>query len=185
MLRVIPQFRDTVTTWEKAASARIVPPLIDLRPLCRDPKILSRVHIWTGFDKSEWLQLGQIRLTRRNNPYPGIWELSAYLDQATDFEHDSAFALKMDVAGLELDMVLYGQVHLTGWVRADDLDSFRVPGSAAYDPRKHAEATKCTDCKGKDKHWIVPFYTPPPNPELYDLVRGRRIEICTGILESE
>lgn len=158
------------------------PPETDFRKLCRDSaKVETTVSISTGYKQTLWLRLGQIRVTERSKPVAGVWELAAYLNNATDPEHDSAFVLKMNLIGVSLSMICYGVAHLTGWV-SSDLNDFRVP-DVGYDPRKHPKAVKCRDkhCENKG-HIIVPegFYVPPPNETLFSLVRGARVEIVTG-----
>jgi hypothetical protein len=158
------------------------PPFLDLHKICRDAEtITTKINIWTDYDSSPWIALGQVRLLARDRPQKGIWELAAYLDNATDFEHDSAFALKMDLVGVELCDVSYGYTTVQGWIHADQGDNFRVP-PMDYDPCMHKNAVRCTECKGAEAHVIIPadFYVPPMNFALWEQVKGRRIEILTG-----
>lgn len=57
-----------------------------------------------------------------------------------------------------------------------------------YDPRKHKDTEKCKDKRCDEKgHFIVPegFYVPPINLALFEMVRGRRIEITTGLRRKD
>jgi hypothetical protein len=141
----------------------------------------TEIAIWNDYEKSKRLLLGEVMLMPRDgHHHKGIWSLGAYLLNATDFEHDAAWLLKMELVGVELDSMTYGQTCIQGWIRADHSEAFRVP-SAGYNPVKHKDATPCRekDCRRGEKHIIVPegFYVPPENPELFNIVRGRRIEI--------
>ena len=110
----------------------------------------------------------------------------------TDFEHDSAWALRLPLIGLTWDglLVHYHTAHLLAWVDPDDLDGFNVPGPG-YDPAKLPGAHKCKDkqCLKNDPtgHIIVPEgnYVPPTNPVLYRQVRGKMLEITIGPTPKE
>lgn len=170
------------------APAPVVPPLIDLTKICRDAaKLSTTILIYTDYERSEWLRLGQCRLRARESNQKGIWELAAYLENATDFEHDSAFALKMELVGVMFEGIEYGQTSFQAWIKSDDPEDFRVP-NAGYDPRKHKDTARCKEKQCEDKgHYIVPegFYVPPPNIELYEAVKGRRIEVQTGLRRKD
>ena len=156
---------------------------LDLRALSRDPyKILTTIEVFHESTRIPWLKLGDVQLRERPKyHFPGIWALSAYLSNATDFEHDPAYLLRMELVGLQLESVEYGNVQLTGFVHADDPDAFRVPGPD-YAPLR--SATKCTDkyCRRQEPHLIVGEgnYVPKANIQLYETVRGKRISIRMG-----
>lgn len=163
-----------------------IPPNMDFRPLSRNSdKIETTVILYTDHERSEWIKLGEIQLRERSDPFKGIWSLGAYLLNATDPEHDSAHLLKMELVGVTFTAVEYGQTRFEGFIRADEEDSLRV-GGPDYDPIKLAKPCKGTPrvCKwGENKpHPMVPegFYLPPANPALFNIVRGRRVEVITG-----
>ena len=122
----------------------------------------------------DWLTLGSCEIMPHNRGQ--FWSVKSYFDHHTDGEHDSASIVTFDVIGLRFEMYMYGQAHVEGWIRADDVNAFRVP-TKDWDP--FAGGVKCPQCTGKDKHLMV-NYLPPENPALYDLVRGRQIQIVTG-----
>lgn len=173
----------------------VIPPSMDFRALSRNSdKISTTVILVTDHERSEWIKLGEIILRERGNNFKGIWSLGAYLLNATDFEHDSAHLFKMELVGVEFTAVEYGQTRFEGFIRADDEDAFRV-GGPDYNPLKHEKTRQCKGtrkdyCKYAEgtSHPIVPegFYVPPVNAELFNIVRGRRIEVVTGpIVEDE
>lgn len=176
----------------------------DLRGITREPdKLFCLVTIHLGWASSgevkvDWLKLGQVSLVRVGKTG---WRLEAHLkDNACDFEHDTAYALKLPLIGLELDdlAIYYSRAHFVAWVHPDaapgrsSSGDFHVP-RAGYDPTKHADAIVCDGvynekkkkyCKWNDgeKHVIVPegFYVPPFDRELYRAVRGKKVEIVIG-----
>jgi hypothetical protein len=171
----------------------VIPPNMDFRPLSRNAdKVLTTITLYTDHERSEWIKLGEIMLRERGSPFKGIWQLSAYLLNATDFEHDSARLLRMEVVGVEFTAVEYGQTHFEGFIRGDMEEDFRV-GGPDYNPLKLKDTRECKGtsrghCKWADgkPHPIVPegYYIPPVNPELFNIVRGRRIEVVTGPVRS-
>lgn len=169
----------------------IVPPAMDFRALSRNSKkIRTSVVLWSDWTQSEWIQLGEI-MFRENHDLRGTWLFGAYLSNSTDFEHDAAWLFKMELIGVRFTSCAYGQTSFEGWIKSDDSGDFRVP-PPDYNPLKHKDASKCGGtakeyCKRGEPHVIVPegFYVPPENPELFDIVRGRRIEVTTGICCKE
>jgi hypothetical protein len=102
---------------------------------------------------------------------------------ATDFEHDSAYALSLPLIGLEFQGVHYHQTQIRAWVGVNP-EHFHVP-LPGYDPTKHPKAVVCTNCP--KKHPIVPegFYFPPFERELFKKIRGREVLIKVGPAPSE
>jgi len=171
----------------------VIPPNMDFRPLSRNSdKILTTVILYTDHERSEWIKLGEIMLrSRDSHHFRGIWELGAYLSNATDFEHDAAWLLKMELVGVTFDSIEYGQTRFEGFIRADSEECFKI-GDADYNPLKHPEAKSCKGtakeyCRRGEKHVIVPegFYVPPVNAPLFNIVRGRRVEVITGPIIKE
>jgi len=159
----------------------------DLRPITRDAdkcRTVVTIHLdWQT--KEKWLEFGQaqIRFQQESRPSDGRHRLEARMTAGvTDFEHDSAYALRLPIVGLTFQGTDYHQTHFTAWVDPNEADhDFHVPRSG-YNPMRHKDAWKCKECKGKESHIIVPegFYVPPYDAELYEVVRGKRIEILIG-----
>jgi hypothetical protein len=180
----------------------------DLRSITRDSKrFVCHVTIDLGWTRSghpwklQWLTMGQAQIHSQRDNNDGRWRLEAHLkDNACDFEHDTAYAVRLPLIGLQLGplAVHYSRTHLTAWVDPDAGDEtgrhseFHVP-RPGYNPMEHPEASRCEGiynetkeqwCKWNDgkPHVIVPegFYVPPFDKELYDAVRGKRVEIVIG-----
>lgn len=177
---------------------------IDLRSICRQPNrygvtvfLVNRLGRGTG-----WLRLGQANLERNDrssSPIENFWTLSARMGSRnenesvpTDFEHDTAYACKLPLIGVEFKSFRYHTATFTGWIypsddtASDGFHEFHVPRNG-YDPRKHPKAVMCQDkdCldagveNGGGPHVIIPedFFVPPFDPELYEAVKGRPVEI--------
>ena len=165
--------------------------LTDLRDITRNTKkCQSVVTIHLDWEtKVKWLVFGQAQLRAQRESRPdGCYRLEARMTEGvTDFEHDSAYALRCPLIGVMFDGLLINNhtTHLIAWVDPDNEEEFRVP-SPGYNPTKHAEAHRCKDkqCLKDDPkgHIIVPegFYVPPRNAELYRRVRGKKVEITIG-----
>ena len=176
----------------------------DLSSITRRPdRFFTTVDIDLGWDedsgdrrKLRWLTFGECEL--RVDGKDGDARLEAHLKGSTcDFEHDTAWALQLPLIGVKLAEVgvWHSRTHFTAWVHPDaggTMPNFHVP-CPGYNPMKHPGATTCDGiydekkrkyCKWNDgkKHIIVPegFYVPPFDAELYEAVRGKRVEITTG-----
>lgn len=129
---------------------------------------------------TEWIVCGEtsLRVLGRR-----VWDLSAYLNRcATDCEHDSAFAFSLPLTGVEIDSVAHGRTTIAAWVEASPaswMPRFRVP-RPGYDP--FTDATSCSLCRGAAAHVIVADgrYLPPFDADLFEAVRGCRVEIVIG-----
>ena len=134
--------------------------------------------------------MGQARLFQTNNSNrPPIWVFDSYLSEgATDFEHDSAFALRMGLVGVEFRSVYYGHSEIIAVIDPQGFDDFCVP-PVGYNPMKDPDAVQCEDamCKKHEPHIIVPEgnYTPPRSADLFKMVRGRFVEITFGVPPKE
>ena len=157
--------------------------LIDLTGVTRDSdKLRTTIYIHTDrYDRTleEWIRLGQFELRQDINPHMIIAR-----GDATDFEHDAIYLLRLPIIGLTLDRIAYGATTLEAYIHPDvdpDGHDFGVP-PPGYNPMKLKGVTKCHQCKGDEAHVIVPEgnYTPKFNPELYEQVRGKKITIHTG-----
>jgi hypothetical protein len=172
---------------ERECSACLRFPFSDLRAVTRESeRYLTRVKLYHDhFRSKEWFIMGQARLTKqaRENG-PSRWTFDAYLAEgATDFEHDSAYAIRMGLIGVEFKSIYYGHTEVVAVIDPIDFDGFCVP-PPGYNPMKLPDAEKCEDdhCKG-EPHIIVPegHYVPPNDAELFKKVRGRFIEITFGV----
>jgi hypothetical protein len=167
----------------------------DLRSITREAnKCHTSVVIHLDWEtKVKWLEFGQaeIRFQKESSQSDGRHRLEARMTSGvTDFEHDSAFAVRLPITGLTFQGVLYHRTRFTAWIDPNEdpkfSPDFRVP-RPGYNPAKHKDAHKCTQCKGKESHIIVPegFYVPPFDAELYEAVRGKMIEISIGPVFEE
>ena len=178
------------------------PPEIDLRYLCQDPERYETiVYLVDSYDRQRvpWLKLGKVSLRQKRDYDPHRWELSARMGAdkpgygvPTDFEHDTPYVVCLPLVGVHLVRVASGYTWVTGFITTEagysneeDTD-FKVPHEG-YDPRKHPESCDCEDTQcisvpledGGGPHTIIPedFYTPPFNSELFQKVKGYRVEI--------
>lgn len=131
-----------------------------------------------------WIICGESHLRMPDRRDRGDVTLCAYLDNATDFEHDSGYALQLPLIGWQFQAVEYHAVSFAAWVNPKmdpQFSKFCVP-DPGYNPMEHPDASDCENesCVNADgPHRIVPegFYVPPHNQKLYDHVRGERVRI--------
>jgi hypothetical protein len=156
-------------------------PTIDLRAITRYPKLCkTRVILywdWNRENAFEWILAGQSQIMLSDRKNDNV-SLDARMD-ATDREHDSAYAFKLPIIGLRLEHVWYHTSHFVAWVNPNEPEDFNVP-DAGYNPTKDPNAYRCKECKGKEAHIIVPNFVPPSNLPLFELVKGKKIEIEIG-----
>ena len=130
------------------------------------------------FKRQPWLKAGRAKLQKHRLG----WELSAYLDNAYDFEHDPAYAFRLPLIGLELESAeVFNHVWNYEAYVAPAPDSFHVP-LPGYDPLE--AATPCPTCKAKgEEHLIVEegHYIPPFEQVLYEKVRCQRVHLTMGV----
>jgi hypothetical protein len=168
-------------------------PLVQLTDLTAISRDADRcVTVVTLYQESlrqspvQWLRYGRGNLYPMNNHHrPGLWVLAARLGRgATDPEHDSAFAFKLPLVGVEIERVEEGNVWAYGFVDAYDGEEFHVP-RPGYDPFKRA--TICRHMACGNKHPIVPegCYVPKHDAVLYEAVKGRLVEIRMGVRSAE
>lgn len=173
----------------------------DLRGITSDTKrCISIVTLDMGVNergsetKLKWLVFGAAMLKQARDNFDGRWFLEAYMKDATDFEHDSALALRLPLIGLRICRVRHQHTIMAAWVDPnEDVSSdgrwaeFHVP-RAGYDPTKHPEACVCKtgQCKSKPHPMVPPgFYVPPFDLDLYMAVRGKKVEITLGLTDED
>jgi hypothetical protein len=160
------------------------PQVADFRSITRRAnRLVTTVNLHVHFEKFPWLIFGQCDFQYHESLKQ--WLLKAYLPEGvTDPEHDSAYAFRLPLVGLQFSGLWYHQSHFDAWVDPSGADDFRVP-KTGYDPLKLADTQTCTDCD--EKHLIVPegHYVPPFDPDLFKMVGGKRVEIVVGFVEEE
>jgi hypothetical protein len=174
---------------KKCLAKRVEP--VDLRAITRNSdKIITRIYVCDSFHtrQQRWITLGECKLMRPVERSPMRWLLAAYLtDGVTDFEHDSAYALRLPLLALHFDMWEMGQAWFYAIIDPNDPDEFHVP-PPGYNPMEHKEARLCKEghCK-KEPHIIVPedFYTPPHDAKLYRKVACRPVLITIGVAHEK
>lgn len=131
-----------------------------------------------------WLEFGEAEL---RNDERICWLDARLTAGVTDFEHDSAHALRLPLIGLTFQHLWYQNAYFKAWVNPNDPDGFRVP-RAGYNPMKLPDAYTCESdyCK-EEPHIVVPegYYCPPYDEELYEAVRGAELEIIIGLRHKE
>jgi len=178
---------------KKSAKPKL--PTLDLRSITPHPdKCRTVVRVELSFGETEhWIKLGQTEIRKHqlgNRSHENGWRLEARIPGATDGDHSAAYAIRLPLIGLHFEGILAGFTRFVAWVdpseepeEGDDHSDFNVP-PPDYDPRKHPQAVACPRCKGSDKHVFLPdgyrLYVPPFDPELYQAVRGKRVEILVG-----
>lgn len=162
-------------------------PFIDLRAITREPdRHLTTIKLFRDhFRGKEWIVMGQARLIARDRSQgPSVWTFDAYLPVGvTDFEHDSAYAIRIPLIGVEFRSIYYGHTEIVAVIDPMNYDGFHVP-PPGYNPMKLDDAHECKSDYCKDEpHIIVPEgnYVPPTNKELFKMVRGRFVEITFGV----
>lgn len=166
----------------------------DLRSITRDSDTcVTSVVVDLGYDekghplKVTWLVSGQSQLQPIDSSLSiRRWLLTSYMSNATDFEHDSAYAFRLPLVAVELKAVWYHNAHFTALIQPYDEEDFHVP-LPGYNPLEHPDTEKCDRCTGEQAHLIVPegFYVPPFEKELFKLVAGRPVEVSIGPVRKE
>lgn len=171
-----------------------LPELTDLRSITRDTdKVVTRVCLERSVynDKRiDWLVFGSMNLRYfdRSHLQP-YWQLGARMDKGvTDFEHDTAWALRFAIIGLHYHGCEYHH-RWSGYVEMHDPEEFNVP-LPGYDPANLPDATDCDEescLEAEGHHRIVPenHYIPPHDRALWKMVRGRPIAITSGPTPDE
>ncbi len=166
-------------------------PVLDLRHLtcAKDDRRRTTIFLETSFEVCvEWITVGSVSLMPWNDRRSGRWSLESKIaGGATDFDHSTVRIVRLPLIGLEFEHAS-GAVRFHAWIDpgADDSE-FRVP-PPDYDPVAHPKTHTCKDgpC-AKNPHPIVPegLFLPPFNRELFEQVRGKRVEIVMHQARSE
>lgn len=156
------------------------PPVLDLRRDGLSP-ISTVITVHANYRGHAWIHAEEIELTELSGQR-GSWVLDVKLRGAADVEHDTAVALRLGLTGVAFRMASGGQLWLDGHLAGNDLTMFRVPEPGW---NQLEGAAKCThmDCRSRNaRHVIVSEgrYIPQPNVELFERLRGLRVEIVTG-----
>jgi hypothetical protein len=165
---------------------------VDLRPITRESdRYQTVVRIYRdGFRHKRWIVLGQAALERRGDGFdkPLRWDFEAYLTEGvTDFEHDSARAIRIPLIAVEFKHVWYGHAEFNAVIDPMNGRGFHVP-PPGYNPMELPETRQCTHPECKDEpHLVVPegHYVPPTNEELFKKVAGRYVQIIFGVPRKE
>ncbi len=165
-------------------------PLLDLQVITRNPEEHpARVYLEVHYERVTWIQCGEVSL-RRWGKDNLEWYLEARVrDGVTDLEHDSAYAFRLPLVGVQLGElgVHHHITHLIGWISGTREEDFHIP-PPEYDPTKIKGAQRCKNgqClkEGPKSHIIVPdgYWMPPVNKELFNILRGHKVEITIGSL---
>lgn len=139
--------------------------------------------------RQKWIVAGQGKLRLDMNPP----ELQVYLPAGvTDFEHDSGYALRMPLIGIEFEGIQYHTTIVSAYVAPRSLDDFAVPWPG-YNPMEHPDTIMCgegdtgyDECK-QNPHPMVPegFYTPYNDADLYHEVEGRMVTIHFAVVRPD
>ena len=132
--------------------------------LIRDPETYRSV-VWIKAGKADLRNEGDQQFLRIRLDY-GV----------TDFEHDSAIAVNIDLIGLKFESVYNGTLCAKAWIATEKESMFRVPQSG-YNPSEADDVLTCESCK--KPHPLVE-YLPEENHKLWHKLRGSQIEIRLG-----
>ncbi len=164
-----------MTEKPKTEKPKPFPELVDLRAVTREAdRFLTQVIIHNPHTMGQhiWIQAGLSDLSKGKRPF-----LRIRLDYGvTDFEHDSAIAVTLPLVGLKFKSAYNGTVFAEGWI--NPTEPFNVP-PPGYNPAG-AEGVHLCDhypiCK-KDPHPMIDNFVPPEDRELWNKIRGWRVEI--------
>ena len=159
--------------------------LTDLRNITRDSDTLrTEVTVLIDWEtRIKWLVFGECNLRKMERQQRlENWWLSAYLKEgATDFEHDSGYALRLPLIAVTFGSIYNHRLRVSAVIDPQDAhDDFHVP-LPGYNPLAHEDTALCPDCKERP-HLIVPegLYVPPFEDDLFALVAGKEVEIYIG-----
>jgi hypothetical protein len=162
---------------------------IDLTRFCR-PGLTATIELhMLNTQRFTWIKCGTpIIRPRGNGDDFQSYQIGARLGRnASDDEHDPAWAFCFEVVGFKFGHLNGGIHHAYGWIRADDPNSFNVP-LPGQDP--FASAKTCDG--GKHCRWttgphpIVEYMPRAKHAQaLYNIVRGWPISMSWHHFDQE
>jgi hypothetical protein len=130
-----------------------------------------------------WITIGEVRILRLDGR--DEWILSAEAaDHSTDETHDNIKILALRLCGVTFKNVMHhGCVYLVGTICAEESNDFRVP-PPGYEPKAQRNSITCVTCD--EHHPLIPgAHMPPKNPELFERLKGRKVEISIRTLSKD
>lgn len=159
---------------------------LDLRKFTRNSEqIVSTISVVdeTGV-QHPWIMCGEVEI-KPPHSRTGTITLAAYMDNATDREHDSAYAFMFELFRLDFKYISSGLSWFEGIISVPtnrfDMDKFRVP-APGVDLFEGSKECNSKYCDGR-KHRIVD-YLPKPNHELWKRLGGHSITLVTGAADN-
>jgi hypothetical protein len=161
-----------------------LPDLVNLCAVTRDAHLVTtHISVKCNGEYFRWLEFGSLTTMGDRKSFIG-----ARYEGVTDFEHDSAYAVRIEVIDVQLVNIYGGCIELKTWVSAEDERGVSVPRKSilSFD---ELGAVPCEDehCVGEESHLIVESFSPANDVELWKRLRGRelRIEIVPKRTDSE
>lgn len=148
-------------------------PEVDLRAVTRDAHLVTTyIAVKFGGMYVPWLEFGSLSTMGDGKTFIG----ARFGSGVTDFEHDSAYALRVDVIDVQLVSIQDGCVDLRAWVAAEDADGLNVPSKSILS-LEELGVEPCSECEGDEKHLIINTFTRKADVELWKRLRGRELRI--------
>lgn len=158
------------------------PPVLDFSRHLRKESSTT-IIVCADYKSHAWIHTGDIEINEHPQTHQrGLWTIEAKRYGVTDAEHDTAVMFRFMLGGAAFSMASGGRVWIDGFIAGDDPERFRVP-QPEWDQLEGAVKCLSSHCKTENaQHLIVDNgkYIPPPNRELFDMLRGLRVEIITG-----
>jgi hypothetical protein len=87
---------------------------------------------WDWETRVTWLKFGEATLRKKGEKHDGRWDLEARMGLgATDFEHDTAYALRLPLVGVEFEWADHHQFRFRAFVAAINLKMWPTVASAS------------------------------------------------------
>lgn len=135
-------------------------------------------------ERHKWITCGEVEIKAPHNR-TGVITLAAYLDNATDDEHDASYAFSFELFRLDFKYLASGIAYFDGIISVPrnryEMDKFRVPqpNTDLFEGSRQCSSPHCKD----DPHRITD-YLPKSNPELWRKLGGHSIELMTGAVDN-
>lgn len=147
-------------------------PEVDLRAVTRDANLVTTyIGVKIGGVFFPWLEFGSLSTMGDGKSFIG-----ARFERVTDFEHDSAYAARIDVIDVQLVSIQDGCVELKAWVSAESVDGVNVPSKSILS-FEELGGEPCSECKGDERHLIIDSFTQKADIELWKRLRGHELRI--------